>query len=331
MRQTGDRKARLGLAFLRDQKFILLATLIVINVFFGLTSRNFFELSNYFNMLKQTAMIIITGSAATLLMMTGNFDLSTGSTVACTAVLYALLATHGVSMLLAAIVAVAVGVVIGVLNGTLVARVGIPPFIATLGMMYIVRGLGLVACNGRSIRENIPQNFNALARGTLLGIPIPVYLIVLFVVVFWIIQRRTLLGKYAMAIGGNRNAAFFSGINATAVVFGIYIMVGALAAFSGVIMASRFGAGDPRSGNGFEFDVIVAILMGGTSLKGGKGTVVGTLLGALIVAVLGNGLDMLNVLTFWQSILKGVILVAAILLNEKIFKGVKKAPLALKA
>jgi ribose/xylose/arabinose/galactoside ABC-type transport system permease subunit len=331
MRQTGDRKARRGLAFLRDQKFILLATLIVINVFFGLTSRNFFEVSNYFNMLKQTAMIIITGSAATLLMMTGNFDLSTGSTVACTAVLYTLLATHGVSMLLAAIVAVAVGAVIGVLNGTLVARVGIPPFIATLGMMYIVRGLGLVACNGRSIRENIPANFSALARGTFLGIPIPVYLIVLFVVVFWIIQRRTLLGKYAMAIGGNRNAAFFSGINATAVVFGIYIMVGALAAFSGVMMASRFGAGDPRSGNGFEFDVIVAILMGGTSLNGGKGTVVGTLLGALIVAVLGNGLDMLNVLTFWQSILKGVILVAAILLNEKIFKGVKKAPLALKA
>ena len=331
MRQTGDRKARRGLAFLRDQKFILLATLIVINVFFGLTSRNFFEVSNYFNMLKQTAMIIITGSAATLLMMTGNFDLSTGSTVACTAVLYTLLATHGLSMLLAAVVAVAVGAVIGVLNGTLVARVGIPPFIATLGMMYIVRGLGLVACNGRSIRENIPANFSALARGTFLGIPIPVYLIVLFVVVFWIIQRRTLLGKYAMAIGGNRNAAFFSGINATAVVFGIYIMVGALAAFSGVMMASRFGAGDPRSGNGFEFDVIVAILMGGTSLKGGKGTVVGTLLGALIVAVLGNGLDMLNVLTFWQSILKGVILVAAILLNEKIFKGVKKAPLALKA
>ncbi len=331
MRQTGDRKARRGLAFLRDQKFILLATLIVINVFFGLTSRNFFEVSNYFNMLKQTAMIIITGSAATLLMMTGNFDLSTGSTVACTAVLYTLLATHGLSMLLAAVVAVAVGAVIGVLNGTLVARVGIPPFIATLGMMYIVRGLGLVACNGRSIRENIPANFSALARGTFLGIPIPVYLIVLFVVVFWIIQRRTLLGKYAMAIGGNRNAAFFSGINATAVVFGIYIMVGALAAFSGVMMASRFGAGDPRSGNGFEFDVIVAILMGGTSLNGGKGTVVGTLLGALIVAVLGNGLDMLNVLTFWQSILKGVILVAAILLNEKIFKGVKKAPLALKA
>jgi ribose/xylose/arabinose/galactoside ABC-type transport system permease subunit len=320
------RQARSRTGFLRDQKFILLMTLVGINIIFGLTARNFFEASNYFNMLKQTAMIIITGSAATLLMMTGNFDLSTGSTVACTAVLYTLLATHGVSMLAAAVVAVGVGIVIGLANGSLVARVGIPPFIATLGMMYIVRGLGLVACNGRSIRENIPEGFNQLARGTFLDIPIPVYLIAAFVLVFWVLQRKSLLGKYAMAIGGNRNAAFFSGINAAAVVFWIFVMVSALAAFSGVMMASRFGAGDPRSGNGFEFDVIVAILMGGTSLNGGKGTVVGTLLGALIVAVLGNGLDMLNVLTFWQSILKGLILVAAILLNEKILKGVKKAP-----
>jgi ribose/xylose/arabinose/galactoside ABC-type transport system permease subunit len=326
MRQGSNR-----LAFLRDQKFILLMTLVLINVIFGLTARNFFEASNYFNMLKQTAMIIITGSAATLLMMTGNFDLSTGSTVACTAVLYTLLATHGVSMLAAAAVAVAVGIGIGTINGTLVARVGIPPFIATLGMMYIVRGLGLVACNGRSIRENIPEGFNQLARGLLFGIPIPVYLILAFVAVFWLLQKRSLLGKYAMAIGGNRNAAFFSGINASAIVFWIFVMVGALAAFSGVMMASRFGAGDPRSGNGFEFDVIVAILMGGTSLNGGKGSVVGTLLGALIVAMLGNGLDMLNVLTFWQSILKGAILVAAILLNERILRSVKKPAVLLRA
>jgi len=324
-------QARSRTGFLRDQKFILLMTLVGINIIFGLTARNFLEASNYFNMLKQTAMIIITGSAATLLMMTGNFDLSTGSTVACTAVLYTLLATHGMSMFAAALVAVGVGIAIGLVNGSLVARVGIPPFIATLGMMYVVRGLGLVACNGRSIRENIPEGFNQLARGTILGIPIPVYLIVVFVLVFWVLQRKSLLGKYAMAIGGNRNAAFFSGINAAAVVFWIFVMVSALAAFSGVMMASRFGAGDPRSGNGFEFDVIVAILMGGTSLNGGKGTVVGTLLGALIVAVLGNGLDMLNVLTFWQSILKGLILVAAILLNEKILKGVKKAPALEKA
>lgn len=320
------RQATSRLGFVKDQRFILLLTLLAINVFFALVADDFLESSNYFNMLKQTAMIIITGSAATLLMMTGNFDLSTGSTVACTAVLYTLLATHGVPMTAAAAVVVLVGVAIGLVNGALVARVGIPPFIATLGMMYIVRGLGLVACNGRSIRENIPEGFNLLARGNFLGIPVPVYLIVAFVLVFWVLQEKSLLGKYALAIGGNPSAAFFSGIDARGVVFWLFVLVSALAAFSGVMMASRFGAGDPRSGTGFEFDVIVAILLGGTSLSGGKGSVVGTLLGALIVAVLGNGLDMLNVLTFWQSVLKGAILVAAILLNEKILKAVNRAP-----
>jgi ribose/xylose/arabinose/galactoside ABC-type transport system permease subunit len=305
-------------AFVRDQKFILFLVFVAINIFFSLSSPNFFEVSNYFNLLKQMAMVMITASAATLLMMTGNFDLSTGSTVAFTAVLYTLLATHGVPLPLAGLVALAAGMGVGAINGTFVARINIPPFIATLGMMYIVRGLALVACNGRSIRENIPARFSQLARGNVLGIPIPVYLIVLFVLVFWGLEKRSLLGKYSMAIGGNRNAAFFSGINAGAIVFWLYFVVGALAAFSGVMMASRFGAGDPRSGNGFEFDVIVAILLGGTSLSGGKGTVIGTLLGALIVAVLGNGLNLLNVLTFWQSILKGAILVAAIIVNRNI-------------
>ena len=305
-------------AFVRDQKFILFLVLVGINLFFGLSSPHFFAVSNYFNILRQMAMVTITASAATLLMMTGNFDLSTGSTVACTAVLYTLLATNGVPLPLAGLVALAAGMAVGAINGTFVARFNIPPFIATLGMMYIVRGLGLVACNGRSIRENIPAGFSQLARGNFLGIPIPVYLIVLFVAVFWLLERKSLLGKYSLAIGGNRNAAFFSGINAGAIVFWLYFVVGTLAAFSGIMMASRFGAGDPRSGSGFEFDVIVAILLGGTSLAGGKGTVIGTLVGALIVAVLGNGLNLLNVLTFWQSILKGAILVAAIIVNRNV-------------
>jgi ribose/xylose/arabinose/galactoside ABC-type transport system permease subunit len=238
-----------------------------------------------------------------------------------------LMATYGVPMGVAAAVAIVAGIIVGAVNGTFVARVGIPPFIATLGMMYIVRGLGLVACNGRSIRENIPAGFSELARGELLGIPFSVYCIVGFVLVFWLLEKKSLLGKYAIAIGGNRNAAFFSGINAAGVIFGLHVMVGALAAFSGVMMASRFGAGDPRSGKGFEFDVIVAILLGGTSLSGGKGSVIGMVLRAMVVAVLGNGLDMLNVLTFWKSILKGAILVVAVILNEKILATARRRSL----
>ncbi|MCP4400572.1 MAG: ABC transporter permease [bacterium] len=316
-----------GFAFLKDQKWILLLIFIVMNVVFALLSSRFFRLNNYYNMLKQSAMIMITASGATILMMTGNFDLSTGSNLAFTSVLYSLLATNGVPLFPAAAVALLCGALFGVANGTLVVRYNLPPFIATLGMMYVGRGLALISCNGQSIRTNIPKNFDYLARGKIFSVPLPVILIVVFAAIFWIVQRKTLLGKYAMAIGGNRNAVFFSGVNAGAVIFWLYVIVGVLAAFCGVMTASRIGAGDPRTGQIFFFDVIVAILLGGVKLSGGKGSVLGTLLGAMIVAVLANGLNMLNVLPFWQQVLKGIILVLAILMNEKLFIGTRKKAL----
>lgn len=308
----------------KSQKMILLGILLGLNVIFSSLTPNFFQLENYYNMFKQSAMIIITASGATLLMMTGNFDLSTGSNLAFTSVFYTLLATNGTPLLLAALAAIGCGVCFGVVNGTLIVRYHLPPFIATLGMMYVGRGLALITCDGKSIRTNIPADFDYLARGTVLGIPLAVLLIIGFAAIFWFLQTQSLLGKYALAIGGNRNAAFFSGINAGAVIFWLYVIVGALAAFSGVMTASRIGAGDPRTGELFFFDVIVAILLGGTSLKGGKGTVLGALLGALIVTVLGNGLDMLSVLPFWQQVLKGVILVLAVVMNEKLFSRTSK-------
>jgi ribose/xylose/arabinose/galactoside ABC-type transport system permease subunit len=316
-----------SLHFIRDPKFIMLVFFIVLNVYFTLTSPTFFQLENYFNMLKQAAMILITASAATVLMMTGNFDLSTGSNLAFGSVIYAVLAQMGVPLLQAAAIVLLCGLVIGMTNGFLVSKMNFPPFIATLGMMYISRGVALIIAKGTTVREHIPIEITTLARGDFFGIPIPVYLIAVFVAFFFFIEKKTLLGKYAMAIGGNKNAAFFSGINAGAIVFWIYVVVGVLAAFSGMLTTSRLNAGDPRGGFGFEFDVILAILLGGTSLLGGKGSVIGTLLGALVVAVLKNGLDMLNILTFWQSILKGVIFVFAIVLNEKILKKIGKKKL----
>jgi ribose/xylose/arabinose/galactoside ABC-type transport system permease subunit len=325
------KQARLTLTVFKDQKFILLSILIGFNVIFSILSPNFFQLENYYNMFKQSAMVIITASGATLLMMTGNFDLSTGSNLAFASMLYTLLATHGVPMFLAAIAGLLCGVCFGIINGTLIVRYNLPPFIATLGMMYVGRGLTLIACDGKSIRTNIPEHFDFLAHGMVLGVPLAVLLIIVFAVIFWFLQTRSLLGKYALAIGGNKNAAFFSGINANAVIFWLYIIVGILAAFSGLMTASRIGAGDPRSGEIFFFDVIVAILLGGTSLKGGKGTVAGTLLGALVVTVLGNGLDMVNVLPFWQQVLKGVILVLAVIMNEKLFSRTSKKALVPRA
>jgi ribose/xylose/arabinose/galactoside ABC-type transport system permease subunit len=312
----------------RDPKFLMLIILVLLNVFFALNSANYFSIENIFNMLKQSAMVIMVASAATILMMTGNFDLSTGSNLALTGVIYTLLLTTGMPLLPAAIIAILCGSLVGVVNGALVSRIEFPPFIATLGTMYIARGLALILANGTPVRgEKVPLNVTTLARGYFLGVPIPVYFMLFFVLIFTLVERKSLFGKYSMTIGGNKNAAFYSGIGVGKIVFWNYVIVGVLAAFSGLLTSSRLAAGDPRVGVGFEFDVILAILLGGTSLQGGKGSVIGTLIGALIVAVLGNGLDMMNILTFWQSILKGVIFVFAIVINEKVLKNVGKEKL----
>ena len=273
-------------------------------------------------------MIIIVASAATILMMTGNFDLSTGSVAAFTGCVYALMIKNGMTLLPAGITAVVVGIIIGMINGTMVTKFNFPPFIATLCMMYISRGIALILANGATIRDNMPPEIGYLASRYFLGLPIFVVFIIFALIIFVFIAKKTLLGKYALAIGGNKNAAFFSGINTGAIIFSIYVIIGGLAGFAGVMSASRLSAGDPRGMVGFEFDVILAIILGGTSLSGGKGSIIGTFFGALVVACLGNGLDMLNVLTFWQSILKGIIFVLAIVLNEKIIKNIGKKTVA---
>ncbi len=312
----------------RDPKFLMLLILVLLNVFFTMNSENYLSVENIFNMLKQSSMVIIVASAATILMMTGSFDLSTGSNLAFSGVVYTVLLVSGVALWPAAIIALLCGVVIGVINGALVSKMEFPPFIATLGTMYVARGLALILANGSPVRgERVPAGISTLARGDFLGIPIPIYFVLFFVILFTVIEKKSLFAKYAMTIGGNRNAAFFSGINVGAIIFKNYVIVGFLASFAGILTASRLAAGDPRIGVGFEFDVILAILLGGTSLAGGKGSVIGTLIGALIVAVLGNGLDMMNILTFWQSILKGLIFVFAIVINEKVLKNVGKGTL----
>jgi ribose/xylose/arabinose/galactoside ABC-type transport system permease subunit len=306
----------------------MLILLVALNLVFTFASPAYMSMENIFNMLKQSSMVIMVACAATILMMTGNFDLSAGSNLALTGVVYALLLTGGMPLWPAALIALLCGIMVGVINGALVARIDFPPFIATLGMMYIARGLALILAGGTPVRgEKVPLAITTLARGDWLGIPIPVYFLVIVLVVFLVIEKRSLFGKYSMAIGGNRNAAYLSGIGVAGIIFWNYVIVGGLASFSGIIVASRLAAGDPRVAVGFEFDAILAILLGGTSLQGGKGSVMGTLIGALIVAVLGNGMDMLNILTFWQSVLKGVIFVFAIVINQKVLKNIGRSTL----
>ena len=284
-------------------------------------AEHFFQLNNYFNMLKQSSALLITASAATILMMTGNFDLSTGSNLAFSGVLYAQLASSGFPLTLAAAITLAAGICFGIVNGILVAKYDISPFIATLGMLFIGKGLALVVCNGQSVRSNLPDHFSAMMSESFLGVPVPIIMAVAGVAIFWILANKSLLGKYAMVIGSNKNAAFLSGIDVQGICLWLFIIVAALASLAGIMTASRIGAGDPRINEFFFMDVIVAIMLGGTSLTGGKGTIAGTLFAALIVIVIGTGLSMLNVLIFWQTVIKGIILIIAVTFNEKILIG----------
>jgi len=295
--------------------------LVVLNIFFSVMSEHFFQLSNYFNMLKQSSALLITASAATILMMTANFDLSTGSNLAFSGVLYAQLASNGLPLTLAAVITLAAGTCFGIVNGILVAKYDISPFIATLGMLFVGNGLALVVRNGQSVRSNLPDHFTVMMTASFVGIPVAIIMALVGVVIFWILANKSLLGKYAMVIGSNKNAAFLSGINANAICLWLFIIVAALASLAGIMTASRIGAGDPRINEFFFMDVIVAIMLGGTSLTGGKGTITGTLIAAMIVIVIGNGLSMLNVLIFWQTVIKGIILIVAVTINEKIIIG----------
>ncbi len=311
--------------FITSPTFLLFLIFIALNVYFSLATNRFFRVNNYVNIIKQSTMIMIVGCGATFLMMTESLDLSVGSNLALTNIVYTFLAVFGIPflgiapmpLLLAGGIVILIGAAIGLINGILITRFKFEPFIATLALLYIGRGLALATVDGQSIRTGIPDGFGSIGNDELFGIPY-LFIIVFFIVVsFMLLERKSVLGKHAVAIGANRNAAFFSGINVDRVIMGLYIMTGVLAGLAGILTASRFQFGDPRTGVGFEFNVLIAVLLGGTPLSGGKGTIFGTMIGALIVAVLGNGLNAMDVVRFWQTVFQGIILIGAIIFHSQ--------------
>ncbi len=296
------------------QKMVLVLVLVIIGVILSILTDAFFTLTNISNVTRQVTFVVITGCAVTLLMISGNFDLSIGSILGLTGMLSAYFVTFNIPLWLSIILATLVGTGLGFINGVLVVHLKIPSIIATLGTMYAARGVALVITGGTSIHLGLGPHFTFLGRGHL-GI-IPITLIIMFFVlgIFYFVENKTILGKYAFAIGGNRRTALLSGINVGSVIVLLYVLVGTLTGFSGVLMASRLGVGQPMVGQGFEFDVIVAVILGGTSLHGGEGSVMGMVIGAFIVGFLANGLNLLGIHSFYQSILMGVVLVGAVLL-----------------
>jgi ribose transport system ATP-binding protein len=294
------------------QKLIInLAVLGVIWIFLAIFTPRFLTVTNLTQVIRQVSDIAIVASVVTLLMVSLNFDLSVGGVLAFSGCVTATLAIAGLPLPLAFVAGTLLGSLVGVVNGFLVLVVGINSVIATLGMMYATRGAALLTTNGVSISVLGPA-YKYLGGGYVDAIPIPVIVMLVIVVVMQLVSRRTLIGKYARATGSNQRSAQLSGVPTRTVQFILFVLAGTAAGFAGVMESSRNGGGFPTIGVGFELEVIVAAVLGGTSLFGGEGTVIGTLIGAVIVGSVNNGLDLLQVPTFWQTVALGLVLLFAL-------------------
>lgn len=302
----------------------VISVLAVIILVFTLVSPKFIGVPNIINILRQSVPAIMIGGAFTLLMISGNIDLSVGGIVGLCTVIYALVAKTGIPFFWAAVVTLALGVLIGALNGFLVTKLRIVPVIATLATMNLCVGLGkLLAPKGIGVIKGLPEGIELFARERFfLQLPPALYVAILITVLLVIFHKRMVLGKYTAAIGGNRTAAELSGVNVVQTVWLLYIMVGFCSAFGGVARASYLSLGDPITGMGMEMDAIIAVLLGGTSFFGGEGSVVRTIVAVLILTCLSAGLQVVGMPPYWQSLVKGVVLVIAlvidILVKEKI-------------
>jgi ribose transport system permease protein len=299
------------------QNLVIIGVFGLILVLLTIISPGFLTSRNILNVIQQNVSVIIAGCAVTLLMVAGYFDLSIGSVMALSGTLSAVfVSSFQLPLLVSILLCVLIGGLIGLLNGFLVVLMNVPSIIATLGTMYAVSGVAWVITGGNSIHMGLGKDFTLLGRGFIGPVPVSIFVTVVIFILFYFLQHKTLLGKYSYAIGGNRRTALLSGVNVSGVSILLYIIVGILSAFSGVLMASRLGVGSASIGSGFEFDVVVAVVLGGTSLDGGEGNVLGMLVGALIVGFIANGLNLLGMHSFYQSVVKGVVLVGAVILDR---------------
>ena len=302
------------------RQYGLLIVFGIICLIISLITPQFLTLSNLTIIVTQVSINALLAFGVTFVIITGGIDLSLGSIVAVTGVTSAMLAhPDSYPVLIPIVMGLLAGLLMGAFNGFIITKSKIAPFIVTLGTMTIGRGLALILSDGRPV-SNLSDSFNYLGSGTVFGIP---SLILIFILVFAlcsIILSKTILGRYIYAIGGNEQAARASGINIDRVKLSVYSISGLLAGLAGILLASRITTGQPNAGAGFELDAIAAVVIGGTSTAGGRGTMTGTLIGVLLIGVINNGLDLLNVTSYYQQVVMGIIIIGAVIvdsLNQK--------------
>lgn len=293
----------------------LFSLLILLGIALALVSPFFLTINNLLNIAKGAAVVGIIAVGETIVIIGGGFDLSVGSTMAAAGMAAGWLVNQGVPLPFAFAAAVAVGLIVGLLNGALVSYARINPLIATLATLSIVRGLSYVISGGRELVVSDPT-FLAFGVGTFLGIPHIVWLLFVMFGVFAWLMPRTLFGRYAYAIGSSSMAATRAGVPVARWRIAHYVTCGMLAAVAGLVFVARTGNAQPSAGLGIELDVITAVILGGTSLNGGRGRLLGTFIGLILLGMLGNGLILIGVPAFWHQVVKGVILLLAVLYDE---------------
>lgn len=303
-----------------------LVALLLMSVAMSLLSESFATSDNLFNVMRQVSVNLCISVGMTLVILTGGIDLSVGSVLALSgAVAAGLVKTGyalegpglyvGFSFFGVVIVTLLVGALLGGFNGWMVTRFRVPPFIATLGMLTIARGMTMLYTNGHPI-TGLGAQFEFLGTGWFCGVPMPVIVAAVVVILFVLFMRKSPWGRYIYAIGGNERATRLSGINVKRIKLFVYTVAGLLSAVAALIVTARLDSAQPNAGSGYELDSIAAVVIGGTSLNGGKGSIWGTVIGALIIGVLNNGLVLMNVSPFWQQVIKGLVILLAVIMDR---------------
>ena len=302
------------------QKLLAFASLVVLLAVFGVASPNFLEVDNLVSILQATAVNGVLAIASTFIIVSAGIDLSVGTLMTFCAVMAGVALTNlHLPLPVGVAVAILSGAASGLVSGTLIAKLKIPPFIATLGMMMLLKGLSLVISGTKPIYFNDTQGFSAISLDSLIGelvpsLPIPNAVLILFLVALaaGVVLQKTALGRYTFALGSNEEAVRLSGVNTDFWKIAVYTLGGGICGIAGLLIASRLNSAQPALGQGYELDAIAAVVIGGTSLSGGTGTILGTIIGAFIMSVLTNGLRILSVAQEWQTVVTGVIIILAV-------------------
>lgn len=289
--------------------------LIIIVVTFSFLSPVFFTVPNLLNILQQSSINALIALGMTLVIISGGIDLSVGPTAALSAVLGATMMVAGVPVPVAIMATLGIGALCGVFSGSLIAYAGLQPFIVTLGGLSLFRAIALIYTGGNPV-FGIPMEFRSIINSAVFGVPTPIVIVAVIALVLWVVMNKTPLGEYILAVGGNEEAARVAGVPVKRTKVTVYIISGTLASLASLILIGRLGAAEPTIGNLWELDAIAAAAIGGASLMGGKGSIVGTLIGAIILGALRNGLTLLNIQAFYQLLATGLIIIIAMLIDR---------------